>query len=68
MVLAQCSVQFQCAAQLSGGYLPEEGRGDSYVKMLGLFVVSLRGINHGFWPHLECSGGNAIISVLSGNL
>ena len=26
-----------------------------------LIVVSLRGVNFGFWSHLECSGQNAFI-------
>ena len=24
----------------------------------GMLVVSLRGVNFGFWTHLECSGQN----------
>ena len=28
---------------------------------VGMLVVSLRGINFGFWSHLGCSGQNAII-------
>ena len=27
----------------------------------GMLVVSLKGVNFGFWPHLGCSGQNAII-------
>ena len=27
----------------------------------GMLVVSLRGVNFGFWSHLGCSGQNAII-------
>ena len=36
-------------------------RGDSYMKGAWTFVVSLRGVNFGFWSHLGCSGQNAII-------
>ena len=28
---------------------------------MGMLVVSLRGVNFGFWSHLGCSGQNAII-------
>ena len=31
------------------------------MKGVGMLVVSLRGINFGFWSHLGCSGRNAII-------
>ena len=27
----------------------------------GMHVISLRGVNFGFWSHLGCSGQNAII-------
>ena len=37
------------------------GVGALHVKVLGMLVVSLRGVNFGFWSHLECSGQNAII-------
>ena len=30
------------------------------MKGLGMLVVSLRGVNFGFWSHLGCSGQNAI--------
>ena len=32
------------------------------MKGLGMLVVSLRGVNFGFWSHLGCSGQNAIKS------
>ena len=35
--------------------------GDSAHEMVGMLVVSLRGVNFGFWSHLGCSGQNAII-------
>ena len=41
------------------GYDPE---GETpHMKGLGMFVVSLRGVNFGFWSHLGCSGQNTII-------
>ena len=40
---------------------PVVGMGESLVKGAGMVVVSLRGINFGFWFHLGCSGQNAII-------
>ena len=32
-----------------------------HMKGVGMLVVSLRGVNFGFWSHLGCSGQNAII-------
>ena len=37
------------------------GGGDSHMKGAVMLVVSLRGVNFGFWSHLGCSGQNAII-------
>ena len=37
------------------------GGGDSHMKWTGMLVVSLRGINFGFWSRLGCSGQNVII-------
>ena len=37
------------------------GGGNSYIKRGGMLVVSLRGVNFGFWSHLGCFGQNAII-------
>ena len=31
------------------------------MKGAGMLVVSVRGVNLGFWSHLGCSGQNAII-------
>ena len=31
------------------------------MKVVGMLVVSLRGVNFGFWSHLACSEQNAII-------
>ena len=39
---------------------PGEG-GTPHMKEVGMLVVSLRGVNFGFWSHLGCSGQNAII-------
>ena len=35
--------------------------GTPHMKVVGMLVVSLRGVNFGFWSHLGCSGQNAII-------
>ena len=40
-------------------FLP--GGGTPHMKVVGILVVSLRGVNFGFWSHLGCSGQNAII-------
>ena len=37
------------------------GGGTPHIKVAGMLVVSLRGVNFGFWSHLGCSGQNAII-------
>ena len=37
------------------------GGGDSYMKQTGMLVVSLRGINFGFWSRLGCSRQSATI-------
>ena len=36
------------------------------MKGVGTLVVSLRGVNFGFWSHLGCSGQDAIISSREG--
>ena len=35
--------------------------GTRHMKGMGMLVVSLTGVNFGFWSHLGCSGQNAII-------
>ena len=37
------------------------GGGNPHMKGVGMLVVSLRGVNFGFWSHLGCSGQNATI-------
>ena len=37
------------------------GAGGGEFRILGMLVVSLRGVNFGFWSHLGCSGQNAIL-------
>ena len=37
------------------------GVGDSHIKRMGMLIVSLRGVNFGFWSRLGCSGQNVII-------
>ena len=46
--------------QLFVGTTPEGG-GTPHMKVVGMLIVSLRGVNFGFWSHLGCSGQNAII-------
>ena len=43
-----------CVASSRGG-------GDSHMKQTGMLVVSLRGVNFGFWSRLGCSGQSANI-------
>ena len=42
--------------------------GDSHIRRGGMLVVSLTGVNFGFWSHLGCSGQNAIICSREGLL
>ena len=35
--------------------------GTPHLKVVGMLVVSLRGVNVGFWSHLGCSGQNVIV-------
>ena len=35
--------------------------GTPHMKVIRMLVVSLRGVNFGFWSHLGCSGQNDII-------
>ena len=51
------------SANTSGSilYLYERMNGTPHMKVVGILVVSLRGVNFGFWSHLGCSGQNAII-------
>ena len=37
------------------------GGGGSHMKGAGMLVISLRGVNVGFWSHLGFSGKNVII-------
>ena len=41
--------------------LARGGGGNPHMKGVVMLVVSLRGVNFGFWSHLGCSGPNAII-------
>ena len=43
------------------GVTPMGGGGDSHMKGARMLVVSLRGVNFGFWCRLGCSGQNTII-------
>ena len=38
---------------------PGGGGGDSYMKQTGMFVISLRGVNFGFWSRFGWSGQSA---------
>ena len=56
---------FPSYPDLPGSLLNSPGRGGRegtpHMKVVGMLVVSLRGVNFGFWSHLGCSGQNAII-------
>ena len=46
---------------------PPGGGGTPHMKGVGMLVVSLRGVNFGFWSHLGCSGQQAIIFSRDGS-
>ena len=50
----KCIMSFLYEFLFLGGWTP-------HMKGVGMLVVSLRGVNFGFWSHLGCSGQNAII-------
>ena len=70
-----CHLSLNCSALLSvvriskttlPSLTPEGGGGGGggelrIRKGMGMLVVSLRGVNFGFWSHVGCSGQNAII-------
>ena len=43
--------------------IPPPG-GSPHMKGVGMLVVSLRGVNFGFWTHVGCSGQNPIILLM----
>ena len=38
--------------------------GTPHMKGVGMLVVSLRGVNFGFWTHVGCSGQNPIMLLM----
>ena len=52
------AVEFLCS--FSSVETVARGRGTPHMKWVGMFVVSHRGVNFGFWSHLGCSRQNAI--------
>ena len=50
-------IEYGELSQVPGG----GGVGDSHMKQTGMLVISLRGVNFGFWSHLGCSGQSANI-------
>ena len=55
------------SSNLHGKGFPVGGGGkDSHIEREGMLIVSLRGVNFGFWSHLGCSGQNAIMCSREG--
>ena len=50
--------------EVDGHEIPRGEGGLRILNGVGMLVVSLRGINFGFWSHLGCSRQNAIIFSL----
>ena len=57
-------VGYDCGLIARGG--GGGGGGNSHMKWMGMLVVSLRGVNFGFWSCLGCSGQNVIIFSCQG--
>ena len=60
-VIDQCRLKFLFHENVLDGKSPGGGGGDSHMKQTGMLVVSLRGVNFGFWSRLGCSGQSANI-------
>ena len=60
MSLSQLACECGKGLMQSVDKCPRGGGGNPPMKGMGMLVVSLRGVNFGFWPHLGCSGQNAI--------
>ena len=55
MIVMGKFIHFQLRLKNTGGW------GTPRMKVVGMLIVSLRGINFGFLSHLGCCGQNAII-------
>ena len=62
MSVTKTKTKYIAKAQGGGG----GGGGNSHMKGTGMLVVSLRGVNFGFWSRLGCSGQNVIIFSCQG--
>ena len=51
-MLSEQNVSLNCGDAWGGG-------GDSHMRQTGMLIVSLKGVNFGFWSRLGCSGQNA---------
>ena len=56
--LSTCFVSHYCYRR---ALYPGGGGGNSHMKQMGMLVVSLWGVNFGFWSRLGCSGQSANI-------
>ena len=62
------TLNFLCCQIQGLNYLPGgRGGGYSHMEKSGMLVISLRGINQGFWSHLGFSGRNATIFIYQSN-
>ena len=58
------AVKYQVSFRAKTSY--PGGGGDSHMKQTGMLVVSLRGVNFGFWSRLGCFGQSANIFCRQG--
>ena len=56
-----CLIYMWTACKSQGPGVQRPGGEDSHMKQTGMLVVSLRGVNFGFWSRLGCSGQSANI-------
>ena len=52
-------LSFQRYSSYCSVIYPGVGGGDSHMKQMGMLVISLRGVNFGFWSRLGCSEKSA---------
>ena len=67
--LARLTGLLRCAEMIFRPVLHQaspRGGGDSHMKQTGMLVVSLRGVDFGFWSRLGCSGQRANILCRQG--
>ena len=69
MPLTKVLKLFTCSSNTeSWGSYPGGGGGQLHMKQTGMLIVSLRGVNFGFWSRLGCSAQSANILSRQGRV